>query len=109
MLSWHSSESGIHLGQAVRTAAGVVCVALRENVEARGVMRVITVEDWNQDRCIEEGLHCLSTQIIDVAFVPDPVEHVVMVQWSAWSAASPEDGTAEEQANFFAGAVAALR
>lgn len=39
----------------------------------------------------------------------DPVDHVVMVQWSAWPAAVPHDGTEEEQAHFFAGAVAALR
>lgn len=39
----------------------------------------------------------------------DPVEHVVMVQWSAWPAASPEDDRPDERANFFAGAVAALR
>jgi CubicO group peptidase (beta-lactamase class C family) len=43
------------------------------------------------------------------AIAIDPVEHVVMVQWSAWPAASPGDGTEEEQANFFAAAVAALR
>ncbi len=43
------------------------------------------------------------------AIAIDRVEHVVMVQWSAWPAASPVDGTEEEQANFFAAAVAALR
>ncbi len=43
------------------------------------------------------------------AIAIDPAEHVVMVQWSAWPAAEPSDGTEEEQANFFAGAVAALR
>jgi CubicO group peptidase (beta-lactamase class C family) len=42
------------------------------------------------------------------AIAIDPVEHVVMVQWSAWPAANPDDGTEEEQANFFAGAVVAL-
>jgi len=43
------------------------------------------------------------------AIAIDPVDHVVMVQWSAWPAAVPDDGTEEEQANFFASAVAALR
>jgi CubicO group peptidase (beta-lactamase class C family) len=43
------------------------------------------------------------------AIAIDPAEHVVMVQWSAWPAAEPDDGTEEEQANFFGGAVAALR
>jgi CubicO group peptidase (beta-lactamase class C family) len=43
------------------------------------------------------------------AIAIDPAEHVVMVQWSAWPAAIPGDGTEEEQANFFAAAVAALR
>ena len=43
------------------------------------------------------------------AIAIDPVEHVVMVQWSAWPAAVPDDGTEEEQATFFAAAVAALR
>ena len=42
------------------------------------------------------------------ALAIDPVEHVVMVQWSAWSVASPEDGTAQELATFFAAAVHAL-
>ena len=42
------------------------------------------------------------------ALAIDPVEHVVMVQWSAWPAADPA-GMEEEMANFFAGAVAALR
>ena len=31
------------------------------------------------------------------AIAIDPVEHVVMVQWSAWPAASPEDGTQESR------------
>lgn len=39
----------------------------------------------------------------------DPVEHVVMVQWSAWPVADPDDGTEEEAATFFAAAVHALR
>lgn len=39
----------------------------------------------------------------------DPVQHVVMVQWSAWPAADPEDGTVQEVATFFAAAVRALR
>lgn len=43
------------------------------------------------------------------ALAIDPVEHVVMVQWSAWPLASPEDGTEEELATFFAAAVHALR
>jgi CubicO group peptidase (beta-lactamase class C family) len=43
------------------------------------------------------------------AIAIDPVEHVVMVQWSAWPAADPEDGLPAERASFFAGAVAALR
>ena len=43
------------------------------------------------------------------AIAIDPVEHVIMVQWSAWPAADPGDGTPEERADFFAAAVAALR
>jgi CubicO group peptidase (beta-lactamase class C family) len=43
------------------------------------------------------------------AIAIDPAEHVVMVQWSAWPAASPDDGTQEELATFFTAAVAALR
>ncbi len=43
------------------------------------------------------------------AIAIDPVEHVVMVQWSAWPVADPEDGTAQEMATFFAAAVHALR
>lgn len=38
----------------------------------------------------------------------DPVEHVVMVQWSAWPVADPEDGSWKEMATFFAAAVHAL-
>jgi CubicO group peptidase (beta-lactamase class C family) len=43
------------------------------------------------------------------ALAIDPAEHVVMVQWSAWPAASPKDGTQDELATFFAAAVHALR
>lgn len=43
------------------------------------------------------------------AIAIDPAEHVVMVQWSAWPAADPADGTEVELATFFAAAVAALR
>lgn len=43
------------------------------------------------------------------AIAIDPVEHVVMVQWSAWPAADPDDDTAQEMATFFAAAVRALR
>ena len=42
------------------------------------------------------------------AIAIDRVAHVVMVQWSAWPAASPEDGTANEMPAFFAAAVHAL-
>ena len=52
---------------------------------------------------------CWAEGIFGQAIAIDPVEHVVMVQWSAWPEADPMDGKEEEQANFFAGAVAALR
>lgn len=39
----------------------------------------------------------------------DPAAQVVMVQWSAWPVADPEDGSWKEMATFFAAAVHALR
>ncbi len=43
------------------------------------------------------------------ALAIDPVEHVVMVQWSAWPAADSDDGRWKELATFFAAAVHELR
>jgi CubicO group peptidase (beta-lactamase class C family) len=52
---------------------------------------------------------CWAAGIYGQAIAIDPVEHVVMVQWSAWPVADPADGTAKELATFFAAAVHTLR
>lgn len=64
--------------------------------DPNGVIAVASNSFW------AEGIY---GQIIAI----DPVEHVVMVQWSAWPMADPEDGSWQELATFFAAAVHALR
>ena len=65
-----------YFGEAVSPTA-VALTALGKKVEARDMMDVIAVEDRYQDGCIEECLHSLFAQVLQVAFGPDLAEHVV--------------------------------